>query len=224
MSRSKVRKRGRNPISIFSPLYERTTGHVLHTFSVSHVGAAESMTVFGEPFKPTSGFRGMLMAMLTCKHVDIYGFGAHAQYGNGHYFDAVARTVLENPGHNYSIEHDFMFAFADSQPEQVRRERCHALFNAPVLPPVECGTLHMHMENAIPYEPVEPVDVETQRKQLIQKAHGGGTRSQQEARSDCAGNHATGRAQMNVAVASTTTSSSSVDATGRTRERVLWCE
>lgn len=169
MSRAKVRKRGRNPISIFSPLFERTSGHVLHTFSIGHVGAAESMTLFGEPFKPTSGFRGMLMSMLSCKHVDMYGFGAHEKYGNGHYFDAVARSVLENPGHNYSIEHDFMFAFSDTQPEHVRRERCHALFNAPVLPPIECGTLHMHMENAIPYEPVEPADVETQRKQLIQK-------------------------------------------------------
>jgi hypothetical protein len=169
MSRARVRRRGANPISLFSPLFERTASHVLHTFSVTHVGAAQSLTVFGEPFKPTTGFRGLLLALLTCEHVDVYGFGAHARFGNGHYFDAVPATVLENPGHNYSIEHDWMFALSDREPDDVRRERCRLLFSAPVLPEVHCATMHVHVENAVPFEPVEPEGVQTQRKELIAK-------------------------------------------------------
>jgi hypothetical protein len=169
MSRAHVRRRGANPISLFSPLFERTASHVLHTFSVAHVGATQSLTVFGEPFKPTTGFRGLLLALLTCDHVDVYGFGAHERFGNGHYFDAVPNTVLENPGHNYSIEHEWMFALSDRTPDDMRRERCRLLFSAPVLPEIRCASLHVHMENAVPYEPVEPEGVLTQRQKLIAK-------------------------------------------------------
>ena len=140
------RHKSRAQVHMFSPLFERAANHVLHSVARSRYDGATN--IFGQQYKPTSGFRAFLLALLTCQRVDVYGFGAHRLYGDGHYFDS-EQEVLENPGHNYSIEQDTMASFSVEKPREQRARLCESYFRAPILPPFRCADVHMHRENAV---------------------------------------------------------------------------
>jgi hypothetical protein len=125
------------------------------------------LNIFGESFKPTSGLRGVLLALLTCDHVDVYGFGTHKVFGNGHYFQEARMPILENVGHNYSVEHELMKTLSDhSQCQRYFSTLACEFWLATTIVFFEYisyiflflyigGTLTLHMDNAVSDEPIE---------------------------------------------------------------------
>jgi hypothetical protein len=96
----------------------------------------------GHVHRPSSGLRGILVAMLTCNHTDVYGFGASREFGHGHYYSKPdAGVQIENVGHNYTLERRFLLdtasgAFGCTQLKSLQN--------------MTCGSLRVETRNAVP--------------------------------------------------------------------------
>jgi hypothetical protein len=96
----------------------------------------------GHVHRPSSGLRGIIVALLACNHTDVYGFGASRDFGHGHYYSKPdAGVQVENVGHNYTLERRFLLETASG---------AFACSQLKTLANLTCGSLRVETRNAVP--------------------------------------------------------------------------
>lgn len=109
---------------------------------VRQLGDSSRANDKGHTHRPSSGLRGIVVALLACNHTDVYGFGASRDFGHGHYYSqADAGVQVENVGHNYTLERRFLLDLASGAAPCSRFKSLAGL---------ECGSMRVETRNAVP--------------------------------------------------------------------------
>jgi hypothetical protein len=109
---------------------------------VRQLGDSSRANDKGHTHRPSSGLRGIVVALLACNHTDVYGFGASRDFGHGHYYSqAGAGVQVENAGHNYTLERRFLLDVASGAAPCARFKSLAGL---------ACGSLRVETRNAVP--------------------------------------------------------------------------